>query len=128
MHSVLNKLATFWLALALIVAPLQAAASLPAPDDKAGCPMHAERADDPVAQHHGHQHGGDQAAASCPQCQGHGCDHGKCGGLDCCSLHMQISMTVPLFAFDGQPVTALYPRLDEKTESLPPSRLYRPPV
>jgi len=125
MHSLLKKLSIAWLVLALIVAPLQAMASPFVSSSKDNCPVHAGQ---PGTNGVHHQLAADPASPHCPQCADHGCNDGSCDDAGCCSLHIPLSVTGTALIIGIRSVLAVYPERNEKSDSLPPSPLYRPPV
>jgi hypothetical protein len=128
MRSLLNKLSLAWLVLALIVSPLQAATSPFLGSSTGDCPLHAGQAGATGMHHQLAQDHGDHASLQCPQCADHGCNDGKCDDAGCCSLHIPLSVTGTTLVIGVPPVLAVYPERAEKSDSLPPSPLYRPPV
>ncbi len=128
MRHLLNKLSIAWLVLALIVAPLQAAAAPFVKSSKGDCASHSGQTGATGMHHQLAQDLEGAGSPHCPQCGDHGCKDGKCDDAGCCSVHIPLSVAATPLTIGIQPVPAVYPEHSEKSKSLPPSLLYRPPV
>ena len=89
MRNLTKNLMALWLAVALVIAPLQAmtAGIAGAGTGAAPCAMN------PAAEagaHDAHRAGQDSAASHCPSCSDHDCNQaGECSSQGCVSLHVQ---------------------------------------
>ena len=128
MRRLLNKLPIAWLILALIVAPVQAAAAPFVNSSEGSCPSRDGHAGTTVMHHQLAQDIEEPASQHCPQCADHGCNDGMCDDASCCASHIPPSVAVTALTIGIQPVLAVYTEHSETSDSLPPTPLYRPPV
>jgi hypothetical protein len=93
MRNLSKNLMALWLAVALVIAPLQAmtAGIAAAGTDAAPCTMNlAAEAGSRSGAHDAHRAGQDSAASHCPSCSDHDCNQGgECSSQGCVSLHVQ---------------------------------------
>jgi len=93
MPKLTKNLMTLWLAVALVVAPLQAmTAGIGGPGTGAArCAMNMDaQADSQAGAHDMHRASQDSATTHCPTCSDHGCNPGgECPGQGCVSFHIQ---------------------------------------
>jgi len=93
MRNLTKNLMTLWLAVALIIAPLQAmtAGIAGAGTDAAPCAMNmTAEADSQPGAHDSHRVNRDSATSHCPSCSDHTCNQvGECASQGCVSFHVQ---------------------------------------
>jgi hypothetical protein len=99
MRSLMKNLMALWLAVALIITPLQAMTADiagAATDAAAPCAMSmAAEADSRSGTHDAHQVSQGLAASHCPPCSDHGCNTGgECASQGCVSFHIQPAVIV----------------------------------
>lgn len=129
MRRLLNKLSTAWLVLALIVAPLQAAASPLAPGDRDDCPMTKAASHAAHAMHQQMDHmSSSHDMAACPACSDTHCNDGQCQAGGCCVPHLQPGIHATAPAVRVSTTIPLPADIHTTFSSQPPAPLYRPPV
>jgi hypothetical protein len=93
MRNLSKNLMALWLAVALVIVPLQAmtAGIAGAGSDAARCAMNMDGgADSQPGAHDTHRAGQDPAASHCPTCSDQGCNQGgECPSQGCVSFHLQ---------------------------------------
>lgn len=123
MRLLLNNLATGWLVLALIMAPLQAMALPMAMVAGNDC------AEMQTRHHSSEEHrASDHAKAQCKRCTGQCCDDGQCVEINCFSAHYQLSMPDSGLSVYGNPLVSIHPDYHEIISSQAPNPPFRPPV
>gem|GEM_PF-3157229 len=132
MRNLPKNLMSLWLAVALIIAPLQAMAAgiAGAGTDAAPCAMNmGAEADSRSGSHDSHRVGQDSAASQCPSCSDHDCNQGgECSSQGCVSFHVQPAAIAGIRLHhigNSDPRTILQPTIIV-SRSDPP--LLRPPV
>lgn len=93
MRNLSKNLMTLWLAVALVLSPLQAmtAGTDGAATDAAPCAMNlAAEADSRSGAHDSHRVAPDSTASHCPACSEHTCNQGgECSSQGCFGFHLQ---------------------------------------
>jgi len=132
MRNLSKNLMALWVAVALVITPLQAmtAGIAGAGTDAAPCAMNmGAGADSQSGAHDLHRVGQDSAAAQCPSCSDDDCNQGgECSSQGCVSFHVQPAAIAGIHLHhikNSDPCTILQPAgIVSRTD--PP--LLRPPV
>ena len=130
MRKLPKNLMTLWLAVALVIAPLQAMTAGIGGADAAPCAMNlAAETDARSGAHDSHRGGQDSAASQCPACSEHACHQGgECSGQGCVSFHVQPAAIAGIRLHhigNSDPRTVLQPTIIVSRTDPPP---LRPPV